>query len=424
MRGMVNLPRVHLPMKRPEDVIMHLGSPNHWQPGRSAKSAADTWFYSNGLPATVSAVLTQDPRFAEAQLVDAFLERAVDLGDGKQPSQTDVMAIVRIGDELAAIAVEAKVDETFGPIVDDWLNDPKGDRASRMVRLEHLCTTLGISTEKAGQLRYQLLHRTASAVFEAKRYCARQAAMLVQSFSPKGRWFDDFAAFVTAMGLGPGQPGTITSSKDCAGVEVRLGWVADHVEGPYKRLGTARTVTNLTDLGRARLSKSFFMRDMLYSEVAMIHGLNNAPDDPDLAIQAGTRLCEELLEPLQDHWGRLAIRSAYRSCEVNAFCNQMQRQNKAGYSCASNEQNYAAHIWDRRDTNGHMGAMACVVVPHFWEQHQGPGDWQILARWIHQNLPYSTLYFFPTYWAVNIGWHERQAKTIKSYADPKGLLKL
>ena len=180
------------------------------------------------------------------------------------------------------------------------------------------------------------------------------------------------------------------------------------------------SVLALTELGRVRLSKSFFMRDMLYSEIAQVHGLLNVPDDPDLAIEAGARLCEELLEPLQDHWGRIAVRSAYRSREVNAFGNRMQREAKAGYTCASNEANAGRHIWDMRDKNGHIGAMACVVVPSFWDQHQQPGDWQILARWIDENLPYSQLYFYPTYWAVNIGWHEKPERRIDSYAEPKG----
>jgi hypothetical protein len=73
------------------------------------------------------------------------------------------------------------------------------------------------------------------------------------------------------------------------------------------------SVAALTEVGRVRLSKSFFMRDMLHSEIAQVHGLLNAPDDPDLAIEAGTRLCEELLEPLQERWGVMRIRSAYRS---------------------------------------------------------------------------------------------------------------
>lgn len=55
------------------------------------------------------------------------------------------------------------------------------------------------------------------------------------------------------------------------------------------------SVSALEDLGRVRLSENFFMRDMLYSEIANHYGIPNIPDDPELAIVAGTRLCEELL---------------------------------------------------------------------------------------------------------------------------------
>ena len=58
------------------------------------------------------------------------------------------------------------------------------------------------------------------------------------------------------------------------------------------------------------------MRDFLFSEIAAIEGLSNLPDDPELAIAAGRGLCENLLEPLQATFGRIAIRSAYRSPEV------------------------------------------------------------------------------------------------------------
>ena len=44
------------------------------------------------------------------------------------------------------------------------------------------------------------------------------------------------------------------------------------------------SVAALTELGRVRLSEHFFMREMLYSEVANFHGMVNIPDDPDLAI--------------------------------------------------------------------------------------------------------------------------------------------
>lgn len=187
-------------------------------------------------------------------------------------------------------------------------------------------------------------------------------------------------------------------------------------------MGKLDTVEKLNEFGRIRLSKSFFMRDFLFSDIASIHGFNNAPDDPELAVAAGTRLCQDLLEPLQDVFGRIAVRSAFRSAEVNGFGNQMQKAGKKGYTCAANESNYAAHIWDRRDADGHMGATACIVVPSFWDRFQEEGDWRKLAWWIHDHLPYSSLYFFPKYWAFNISWHEQPERKIQSYAKPGGYL--
>lgn len=106
-----------------------------------------------------------------------------------------------------------------------------------------------------------------------------------------------------------------------------------------------------------RLSSSFFMRDFLHSEIANFHGILNALDDPDLAISAGKQLCETLLEPLQQRFGRIAIRSAYRSVAVNDLGNRKR------LNCASSPSNFARHIWDRRDQNDCMGAMACIVLP-------------------------------------------------------------
>lgn len=176
------------------------------------------------------------------------------------------------------------------------------------------------------------------------------------------------------------------------------------------------SVKSLEELGRVRLSNSFFMRDFLYSEIASMHGLSNIPDDPDLAIEAGRHLCEELLEPLNATFGRIAIRSAYRSCDVNHF------GNKHGYNCASNEKNYASHIWDRRDGDGFMGATACIVIPWFAERYESGADWRSLAWWIHDHLPYSSLQFFPRLCVFNIRWRERPERRIDSFIAPKGTL--
>ena len=46
------------------------------------------------------------------------------------------------------------------------------------------------------------------------------------------------------------------------------------------------TYISLEELGRTRLSKHFFMRDFLQSEIGNFYGRPNIPDDPDLAIAA------------------------------------------------------------------------------------------------------------------------------------------
>jgi hypothetical protein len=119
-----------------------------------------------------------------------------------------------------------------------------------------------------------------------------------------------------------------------------------------------KTVNSLEDLGRVRLSKNFFMRDFLYSEISQIELIPNIPEQPELAIAAGKNLCEQIVEPIQAALGRISIRSGYRSCAVNAKGAEEHNQ----YNCGSNESNYAEHIWDQRDADGYMGATACIVV--------------------------------------------------------------
>jgi hypothetical protein len=177
-----------------------------------------------------------------------------------------------------------------------------------------------------------------------------------------------------------------------------------------------QTVEALEKLGRVRLSPSFFMRDFLYSEIGNHYGVPNIPENPDLAIENGKQLCTQLLEPLQSTFGRLAIRSAYRSPAVN------QLGNDKGHHCAANDKNYASHIWDRLDAKGHRGATACIVVPWFTDKVDAGTDWRAMAYWIHNHLPYGSLEFFPKLCAFNIGWHEAPERVIFSWIEPRGVL--
>jgi len=174
-----------------------------------------------------------------------------------------------------------------------------------------------------------------------------------------------------------------------------------------------RSRSQLEEFGRIRLSNNFFMRDFLYSEIAVTERLLNAPDNPKLATSAGERLCQELLEPLNAAFGRIAIRSAYRSCDVNERGSQLKPQ-----KCSSNEKNYASHIWDRRDSEGRMGAAACIVIPWLVDHYERGGRWQDMAWWIHDHLSYSYLEFFPKRCAFNIQWREDPERSVYSHIAP------
>ncbi|MBM9593135.1 hypothetical protein [Roseitranquillus sediminis] len=173
------------------------------------------------------------------------------------------------------------------------------------------------------------------------------------------------------------------------------------------------SVRGLEALGRERLSRHFFMRDFLYSEIGNFHGVPNIPDDPDLALAAGRALAQTLLEPLVETFGPIAVRSAYRSPAVNALGNER------GYNCASNEANCAGHIWDRRDAEGRMGACACIVVPWFADRYEQGRDWLDLAWWLHDHLEYHGIEFFPIRAAFNLTWRERPERTIRSWIGPR-----
>jgi len=180
-----------------------------------------------------------------------------------------------------------------------------------------------------------------------------------------------------------------------------------------------RTITSfamLEKLGRVRLSRHFFLRDFLYSEISNFHGLPNLPDNPDLMIAAGTRLACDLLDPLVETFGPIAVRGSYRSPTVNAFGNEK------GFNCALNATSTAGHIWDHRDAKGRIGACACIVIPWFADQYEQGRDWRDLAWWLHDHLPYSEIQFFPIRAAFNLTWRQQPAGKIWSYIAPKGIL--
>ena len=229
--------RLAVPLLRPEDVIPHLGKPSHWKQGRSAKSLADKWFFDGAFPPAIQALLNQSPCLAAAEMLDGWLERETDLRDGRStPSQTDLLALIGIGDELAVLGIEAKVDESFGPLVSEWLKEATTGKRDR---LASLCDLFRLPPAAIGHLRYQLLHRTAATVLEAKRFRARKAVLIVQSFCPKATGLSDATAFCKAIGLSGLERDRLIGPAHIAGVDLWVGWAADTVPAPRENMSAS-----------------------------------------------------------------------------------------------------------------------------------------------------------------------------------------
>ncbi len=215
--------QLYVPLLKPEDVIPHLASPTHWKAGHSAQELAYSWFNASGFPCLIQQCLSTDPVFQDATFLNAVFERKTDLGTKGRPSQTDLLAYVDLGQQLGLLAVEGKVEESFDRCVAEW-NDGS---AGKVARLNALCKTLGLDDRSCGEIRYQLLHRTASAIYEAKRYHIREALMLVHSFSATARWFTEFQAFAEAIGTPVSKKNICSPVALLEGVNLRLAWVSD-----------------------------------------------------------------------------------------------------------------------------------------------------------------------------------------------------
>jgi hypothetical protein len=187
--------RIFIPTRSGSDWQPLLAKPVlHWKKGASAMTTAASWEAAAGaLPPEISALLDSSgsEELGSLKLLAAIPEWETVLESGVTTSKTDVLALCRNGLGLCVVAVEAKVNEDFGPLIKE-----KRDEASsgQSVRLEYLQSLFGL-TSLPDSIRYQLLHRTASAVLTGRLFHARTAVMLVQSFGNKTNLRADFDNF-------------------------------------------------------------------------------------------------------------------------------------------------------------------------------------------------------------------------------------
>ncbi len=188
--------RILIPTRAPEDWKRLLAKPDlHWRPGRSAMVCALSWeSAAGGLPDRIGKVLNAcgEDALAGLELLAAVPEWQVALPGGATTSNTDVMAFCSNPAGLCVIAVEAKVDESFGPLLGEKRLGHDGGALTRIDFLHEILQLAPLGDD----IRYQLLHRTVSAILTARAFHAATAVMLVQAFDTPAHRRQDFDRFV------------------------------------------------------------------------------------------------------------------------------------------------------------------------------------------------------------------------------------
>lgn len=198
---------------------------NQWERKASALELAVSWEIAEqsarGLPPQVAETLDREPSLSGAKVLVALPEHKVKLKGRGKPSQSDVWALLYAASGYVSMAVEGKAGEPFAQTITEWLRDASD---GKMERLRFLCETLQVGVDPPGHLRYQLLHRTVSAILEAERFHAPIAVMMVQSFRPDDMAWKDFVSFASHLGATAVRGAPAQARREGA-VSLFLGWV-------------------------------------------------------------------------------------------------------------------------------------------------------------------------------------------------------
>lgn len=210
--------------------------PASWQEllAGSVSSLAICWEESRGFPESVSRVFKASPYplFHTLEFTLGIPGHKIELPPaGGPPPQNDLFVLGRSGDELISIAVAGRYSGPFGKRVSEWDTEPS---SGGLQRLEFLVDLLEINNKDISKIRYQLLHRTASALLEAQRFCAPHALLLVHSFSHGHQGFEDYAALAALYGQTAG-PDAIVYTGDISGINLYLAWVTGEAEYMEKK---------------------------------------------------------------------------------------------------------------------------------------------------------------------------------------------
>jgi hypothetical protein len=158
-----------------------------WKGGRSAKELAKAWFRTERakVPEELEALFKSHSSTKDLVLKTAIPEKQTILdGFGGEPRNNDLILIGRASGAPVVVGIEAKADEPFGPIIQEYLKEKKGTKSKVPDRIKLLLQSIfgRPIDENLGRLRYQLLHGLAGTIIEAKQQGASQAIFVVHEF--------------------------------------------------------------------------------------------------------------------------------------------------------------------------------------------------------------------------------------------------
>lgn len=216
---------IYVPARCPEDWRPLLAQPNkHWRTGYSANALAHAWMeQQTDFPSSVKRVFARSgiKIFRNISMLLAIPEYQTPIPGGRRASQSDIFVLAKSGSDLVSITVEGKVAEPFGQLVSEWIVDSS---PGKQRRFRFLCDRLGLRPDDVNGIRYQLLHRTVSALIEADRFHASHALMMVHSFSPTDEWFENFAKFSAIFNVAA-KHDSVVQARQLSNVVLYLAWV-------------------------------------------------------------------------------------------------------------------------------------------------------------------------------------------------------
>ncbi|MDF2653266.1 MAG: hypothetical protein K0Q73_9071, partial [Paenibacillus sp.] len=153
--------------------------------GRSAKELAKAWMtkYGPKMPSDLTDLLSG---FHAERGIPECETKLDDLkGSGRKH---DMIVMGNAKGKKTFIAIEAKVDESFGEVVSDYIikSEKANPRSQIRERIKHISEAI-FGSKDVESLRYQLLHAIAGTLIEAKNQNAVQAVFIIHEFVPFGK---------------------------------------------------------------------------------------------------------------------------------------------------------------------------------------------------------------------------------------------